>query len=78
MCVYLIVYCFPFRNIHYPPETCNIMLLARMIATVKQVTRMFPNFDLVCIHYFKRNNAKFLMNGFADVSVLVLKFQSAG
>ncbi|KAK2192875.1 hypothetical protein NP493_21g07016 [Ridgeia piscesae] len=24
------------RNIHYPPETCSIMLIARMIATVKQ------------------------------------------
>uniref|UniRef100_A0A8C0QPX5 Protein-lysine N-trimethyltransferase SMYD5 n=1 Tax=Chelonoidis abingdonii TaxID=106734 RepID=A0A8C0QPX5_CHEAB len=25
------------RNIHYPPETSSIMLLARMVATVKQV-----------------------------------------
>lgn len=24
------------RNIHYPPETCSIMLIARMIATVRQ------------------------------------------
>lgn len=26
-----------YRNIHYPPETCSIMLIARMIATVRQV-----------------------------------------
>ncbi|KAG8134159.1 putative SET and MYND domain-containing protein [Naja naja] len=25
------------RNIHYPPETSSIMLMARMVATVKQV-----------------------------------------
>lgn len=24
------------RNMHYPPETCSIMLVARMIATIKQ------------------------------------------
>lgn len=25
------------RNMHYPPETSSIMLMARMVATVKQV-----------------------------------------
>lgn len=29
--------CFPSRSMHYPPETSSIMLMARMVATVKQV-----------------------------------------
>ena len=27
------------REVHLPPETCSIMLLAKMIALVKQVRR---------------------------------------
>lgn len=34
---------FPFeshRNMHYPPETSSIMLMARMVATIKQVQQV--------------------------------------
>ncbi|CAB1325661.1 unnamed protein product [Coregonus sp. 'balchen'] len=27
------------RSMHYPPETSSIMLMARMVATVKQINR---------------------------------------
>lgn len=28
----------PLRSMHYPPETSSIMLMARMVAVVKQVS----------------------------------------
>nr|XP_060635623.1 histone-lysine N-trimethyltransferase SMYD5-like [Anolis sagrei ordinatus] len=31
------------RNIHYPPETSSIMLMARMVATIKQGEESFAN-----------------------------------
>uniref|UniRef100_A0A8B9G596 Protein-lysine N-trimethyltransferase SMYD5 n=1 Tax=Amazona collaria TaxID=241587 RepID=A0A8B9G596_9PSIT len=30
------VFLFPYQNMHYPPETSSIMLMARMVATIKQ------------------------------------------
>lgn len=40
------------RSVHYPPETASIMLMARMVATVKQVSSPIPpreaSSDLIC------------------------------
>lgn len=36
------------RNIHYPPETASVMLMARMVAAVKQVGRLSASCIFSC------------------------------
>lgn len=36
------IFFFLCRSVHYPPETASIMLMARMVATVKQVSPPDP------------------------------------
>ncbi|ELU09739.1 hypothetical protein CAPTEDRAFT_159764 [Capitella teleta] len=42
------------RNVHYPPETCNIMLVARMVASIQQVPAQNPNELISRFHQFCR------------------------
>lgn len=38
-----------FRSMHYPPETSSIMLMARMVAVVKQVRRFWHHWGHVSL-----------------------------
>lgn len=52
--------CLLFRSMHYPPETSSIMLMARMVAAVKQVSLSEVCEVLVCallLQAFLQNKA---------------------
>lgn len=52
--------CLLFRSMHYPPETSSIMLMARMVAAVKQVSLSEACEVLVCallLQAFLQNKA---------------------
>lgn len=52
--------CLLFRSMHYPPETSSIMLMAQMVAAVKQVSLSEACEVLVCallLQAFLQNKA---------------------